>query len=161
MCACACLREHCVCGVYVCGERTRDKRRKKNAKETVNNLHTHMHTHFRRLSSNIHVGCCLFSHKNNQIHVEETVVLSWHYYLPWRVWFTITTLNNNCTVVQHKKNTEHTHMHTNFRRFSSQYSRRLLSILAHPQQQKTIRNISGVNATLINSHYAFLQQDFV
>ena len=30
-----------------------------------------------------------------------------------------------------KKNAEHTRMYTNFRNFSCQYSRRLLSILAH------------------------------
>ena len=31
---------------------------------------------------------------------------------------------------EQKKNAEHTHMYTNFRNFLSQYSRRLLSILA-------------------------------
>ena len=35
-----------------------------------------------------------------------------------------------------KKNAEHTRMYTNFRAFSSQYSRRLLSILAHHKKQK-------------------------
>ena len=40
-----------------------------------------------------------------------------------------------CTVVhKKKKNAEHTRMYTNFSHFSSQYSRRLLSILAQHQQ---------------------------
>ena len=48
-----------------------------------------------------------------------------------------------CTVVQHenKKNAEHTRMYTNFRNFSSQYSRRLLSILAQPQLNPTFKTI--------------------
>ena len=45
-----------------------------------------------------------------------------------------------CTVVQNiKKNAEHTHMYTILRTLSSQYSRRLLSILARPNQQKKIK----------------------
>ena len=41
----------------------------------------------------------------------------------------------SCTP-KNKKNAEHTRMYTNFRSFLSQYSRRLLSILAqHPQQR--------------------------
>ena len=57
-----------------------------------------------------------------------------------------------------KKNAEHTRMYTNFRSFSSQYSRRLLSILARQHLNYKKNNYSVVEATTLLTDNATVQQ---
>ena len=54
-----------------------------------------------------------------------------------------------------KKNVEHIHMHTIFRNFLSQYSRRLLSILAQPVHKQNKKKHSW----LLNTGYDVLFMD--
>ena len=83
---------------------------------------------------NIHVGCCLFSHKpkiNKKQKQHRFVALTFGIDFLFFVCSNITT----CTVVQRKRRKKcgaHTHVHHLSRISLSQYSRRLLSILAQP-----------------------------
>ena len=88
---------------------------------------------------NIHVGCCLFSHIHNSI--KKFQIICGVSFFDHRMKYTATDEHQlTCTVVQNiKKNAEHTHMYTILRTLSSQYSRRLLSIVARPNQQKKIK----------------------
>ena len=95
--------------------------------------HTHARTTVQLDECNIHVGCCLFSHDPHiNKKKQKKMVLCLRAILI--LFSRICDLSLTCTVVQlKKKNAEHTRMYTNFRAFLSQYSRRLLSILAHPK----------------------------
>ena len=106
-----------------------------------------MHTIFRNFSRNIHVSCCLFSHKKNKTNKHQIVRVA-PCYLKF-VLFCIDLITYRTVVRQNKKNIRHTCMHTIFRNFPRQYSRRLLSILAqlnvYPRTTITIGlNISSL-----------------
>ena len=52
-------------------------------------------------------------------------------------------------------------MYTNFRSFSSQYSRRLLSILAHQQKQFVLKVTRGVRRNFLNTFSTSCINNFV
>ena len=115
---------------------------KKNKKMWSTHTCTPSFAHF---LLNIHVSCCLFSHiTNNNSQTNIRVV---------QIALIIVSYCEETTIISiiinkkrsAKKNAEHTRMYTIFRASSSQYSRRLLSILAQQVRKLPIKRsvVSG------------------
>ena len=112
-----------------------------------------MYTIFRSFILNIHGGCCLFSHitikTNKKIKKKANTSSAFN-----PCWSSASTIyqNNLAKERSEKKCGAHTHVHQ-LSRFSSQYSRRLLSILAQPNTKQKQKNTVGFHRNLL---YCFL-----
>ena len=106
---------------------------------------------------NIHVGCCLFSH-NQTANVNETkkvFCVCKPFYSVSFAFLNYLKLAQLCNTK--KKCGAHTHVH-HLSHLSSQYSRRLLSILALPQNQNTKKqNKSNENRSCFDLCFEALQ----
>ena len=117
-----------------------------------------MYTIFRSFILNIHGGCCLFSHitikTNKKIKKKANTSSAFN-----PCWSSASTIyqNNLAKERSEKKCGAHTHVHQ-LSRFSSQYSRRLLSILAQPNTNNTQKNKRGLLCKLLLFCVLHLQQ---
>ena len=105
-----------------------------NQKRKKCGAHMHAHHLSRLFFLNIHVGCCLFSHNPPSNKTKSPQVV-------WQCSATGVFVRRKYNVINElnkraqRKKMRSTHACTpSFATFSTQYSRRLLSILAHPSE---------------------------
>ena len=118
-----------------------DERKSGDKNKKKNGAHTHVCTTVQLSERNIHVGCCLFSHKNECKQNKKNKEM-----------FMFATLFMFClrSVNYFKeKKTEHTRMYAQLCSSRAQYSRRLLSILAHPKTKNKQNITNGLLAAQI------------